>query len=327
MNTRACTTKKNYFIIKLFAVASVGLIPGCTTQQPRPADYCAPFPPDILGGLDEGLRKDAAKYGPYAVLSNNVYDPNDHLDIWVNPNEWEPVCDADHKIRDSYGNPSCVADGSRNGFQAKTYLRRAGDNSHQPIELVFVFRGTDQKRDWFLGNFYFSEAQYIEADDYVRPKIAKYLDMYPQINVTATGHSLGGGLAEHVAFCFDGVTAVTFNPSSISHKNSCDRLTAISKDERTKIKGEIRGQKIHRISQTGEVLESTRKVYDSAIAYNFKAPGSAHSITPLAMNLTQLAGCSMQRGLTDSLAPGLPSAEKVLTETCTRWEAKSPCVM
>lgn len=324
MDTCACATAISCRFSRLLGVFAVGLVTSCATQQPLPADYCAPLSQEVLGELDEKRREAAAKYGPYAVLSNNVYDPNDHLEIWVNPDEWEPVCAAGLHIRDSYGNPSCRVDSSSRGFQAKTYLRHTGGKLDHPVELVFVFRGTDQKRDWW-GNFYVSDAQYADADAYVRAIIDKYMAMYPQLAVTATGHSLGGGLAEHVAFCFDGVTAVTFNPSPVSHKDRCDRLKTLMEDERQKAKGEIRDQKIHRISQSAEVLEAARKVYDSAIPYKFKAPGSAHSITPLAMNLTKVAGCPIQRGMQDPLAPGVPSAERLLTETCRRWGAESPC--
>ena len=84
--------------------------------------------------------------------------------------------------------------------------------SRDKKKIVVAYEGTNFSswRDWVFGNFnIYWKGQYSEA-----LKLAKNVaSMYPDAQLITTGHSLGGGLAIHVALHINGVTAYAFNSS------------------------------------------------------------------------------------------------------------------
>jgi pimeloyl-ACP methyl ester carboxylesterase len=136
-------------------------------------------------------------------------------------------------------------------------------------EMVVAFRGTDfhQSDDW-LSNFRWITRilplhdQYEQAREHVDRMIEAALakSACKPRRITAVGHSLGGGLAQHAAYSQNprkGRTAITrvyvFNPSFVTGFE--DR--AIKGERLTKA---ISGLKIDRIYEHGEILAYPRFV-------------------------------------------------------------------
>lgn len=319
---------RNKLLTILFAPIHIALGAGCASQA-RLADYCTPLSQDIAVEIDKDKRVLAEKYNVYAVLSNNVYEPAGHPEIWVDQNEWEPRCDKEKRISNAYNLPDCEPDKPGNkGLEAKTYLRWPnGINNGKPTELVFVFRGTTSFTDWWCGNI--QDCQYSEADSYVVERINKYRRNYPGIAIVATGHSLGGGLAQHIAFCVEGATAIVFNTSPRSHKHDCEAFPA--REAKDNWEEEVKRNNIIRIHQHSEILSPIRHIFSSNdykdTAYNFTIAGFLvrHGMTPLSMGLTKVAACPIQNGLNGFSAPEQPKVEEVLTKTCNQVPMEFHC--
>jgi hypothetical protein len=303
----------------LFVLLIAVLGAGCAST-PRLADYCMPLPEGSVSQMSQDQKRKADQYNIYAVLSNNVYKPADHPEIWVDPDEWEAVCDDQFRKSNAYGLPDCNPEAPGNGLEAKTYLRRPDGRNGQPTELVFVFRGTTSLSDWWCGNFW--DCQYGEADTYVGTRIDRYRSTYPGIAIVTTGHSLGGGLAQHVAFCFEGARAVAFNTSPRSHKHDCNSASA--RDITPAQEQHIEKTYIIRIHQHAEILSPLRHLFSSKnysdTVYDLTSASllARHGMTPLAMGLAKIAACPAPEGPGGSFAPAQAGAATVLARTCDK---------
>lgn len=139
----------------------------------------------------------AAKYAVYAMLSSNVYHKNDRLRFPVEKLGWVQV--------DVYGRPTTKPTTTRKSGLAYDIYEQQDSN-----EVIFVFRGTDSKKDYLTGNL----AIWPFSLQYTQAKIAfeKYLKNHPTKKVSVAGHSLGGGLALSMSVRY-GVDAVVFDSS------------------------------------------------------------------------------------------------------------------
>jgi hypothetical protein len=104
--------------------------------------------------------------------------------------------------------------------------RRPGLHGHD--DVVIAFRGTSNRPDWLYGNlwwftrFFLSDDQYARSTRHVQAVLA-HLDEQARLDgkrrprVVATGHSLGGGLAQHSLYNFTEIRqAVVFAPSAVT---------------------------------------------------------------------------------------------------------------
>lgn len=135
-------------------------------------------------------HQDASHLAIYALLSHNSY-PRQKV-YFPLPNNWQNVF--------HYQDPS--------GLSYQIYEKQ---NQGKLNEVVLVFRGTEQCRDWLSGHF--SSEQFNRA----RQHIQHFAQRYPTIQKTATGHSLGGTLALFAANEIPGINAVAFNSTPRNH--------------------------------------------------------------------------------------------------------------
>ena len=154
----------------------------------------------------------------FAIMSSNAYDYQPQIKI----PRWRRI--ERHE--------------TQKGFGADVYLSDSN-------ELVIAFRGTDgwSPKDWFWGNLnLFWKGQYADADNLFTDIRKKHIYK----TVIATGHSLGGGLAMHIAIHNDNVDAFAFDPSPrVFAKNKYDNFE----------------NRIVIISESGEALSAVRKVF------------------------------------------------------------------
>lgn len=206
----------------------------------------------------------ASSYWEYAILSSNVYrDGRDTPEL----NGLTKVSDStstfgnpDYQIQtnaqssDAYSSPNEV------GFYAETFVRMVDGKI---VEVIIVFRGTENSTDWLNGNF--TSTQENLARQYASKVSADYAK-YPGLKITSTGHSLGGALAKVAADQIGG-TAIVFNSSPRGPESS----------------------NVIAIQEAGDPLNPLQ---GSDVIYNFGAgtPKSEHSIFNLAQGLRQLAG-------------------------------------
>ena len=140
----------------------------------------------------------AGRVATFAMLSSNSYHKDDRVKFEVEKLGWFQVywdgnpTNAPTKIHPLSG-------------LAYDIFEKQGSN-----EVVFAFRGTDNKADFLTANLAVPpfNFQYRQA----RKEFGRYMSQNIHKNAVVTGHSLGGGLALSVSV-HHGVTAITFDPS------------------------------------------------------------------------------------------------------------------
>lgn len=132
-------------------------------------------------------------------------------------------------------------------------------------QVVVAFRGTWELKDWFYGNMHWLTRFLPIEDQYssARKNMQKVFDYFSKskkpIQFFTTGHSLGGGLAQHILYSNPTkvIQAVVFDPSSVTgfmDQTSENQVSACECDS-SALNGEAR---IYRVYDAYEILANLR---------------------------------------------------------------------
>lgn len=208
----------------------------------------------IVCGRNDGLT---AQFADMAAFSAEVYlDKNLNLAGDLSA-AWEKLkpSEADFEAK----RLSRQVEGLRYGLWVNRDAQRA----------IIAFRGTDgflslhANLHWLVKWLPFARDQYEEVR-HLTPQLVRYLQAQygADIEIHTTGHSLGGGLAQHALYSNKAITvAYAFNSSPVTGWHDLDekeRATA------------VRGNRVFRIHENGEVLEFLRLLMKAGYLANPK---------------------------------------------------------
>lgn len=187
------------------------------------------------------------------------------------------------------------------GMMLHVWKRETADE----VEVVLAFRGTSGMKDWIYGNLWwftrwYDDNQVTRANKRARhviDEVRRGQRGSKRLRFVATGHSLGGGLAQHVVYAYpdDFIQAIAFSPSPVtgfaSLKEAQQRKGCECHDE---LGFEAR---MIRIYESYEVLANIRIFHKlmfpphrhiQEIRFPFKEtwnPIAAHNMRTLALNM------------------------------------------
>lgn len=139
----------------------------------------------------------AILYAPYAIFSNNAYNRGENaLPL---PEGWTE-------------NGKYRSESHDDGFAIAVFEKH---ENGRLVEVSVAFRGTDGLSDWINQNLFpFHREQVPTAVQQFKEIQTDYKKQ--NVKITATGHSLGGGLAVHMSFTNPHIDAIVFNSSPIT---------------------------------------------------------------------------------------------------------------
>ncbi|HNO75938.1 MAG TPA: hypothetical protein PKG49_10095 [Nitrosomonas mobilis] len=180
-----------------------------------------------------------------AVGERNRLEETLHARGWQENNdiEWIPACEDD------------------TGLFYRVYTKESDDL----MQVVIAFRGTWGIKDWFYGNLYWLtrylpvENQYLSARINTQKIIDHFSKSDTAVQFYATGHSLGGGLAQHALYSHPNniLQAIAFDPSSATgfSEQSLKNQVFACECDLAELKGEAR---IYRVYDAYEILSNLR---------------------------------------------------------------------
>lgn len=204
----------------LISTTRLGLACSDVSVAPFPA-----FPPTTIDhcygadGWNYNRSLISRHYGLYAAMASDAY-----VDDWQRQrafrlDERDLIADSDRAGRTGWTRlPRSPA--FANGLGYDVYYNRRLPRPG----VVVAFRGTDGLYDvdsfsngsWLFG-WFFCDQYCLAEKEFGKILQAAHRALGATFDVVVTGHSLGGGLARHIATTFPNVTAVTFNSSFVTN--------------------------------------------------------------------------------------------------------------
>ena len=262
----------------------------------------------------------AARFAPYALMSAISYfdGPDCGFDAQAAPlvpakaREREALSvelaragegSAPWEINDRLGSKGICEDDQ--GLLLQVWQQTLPDRTN----VVVAFRGTSGANDWLYGNAWWFTRFVLTDNQYTRSRahVARIIEHYAaqnkttvlprRIDFTTTGHSLGGGLAQHALYAFpDKIRqAITFDPTPVTafadveplvRARGCECLDELGAEAR-----------IYRVYESYEILSDFRifhktffpphrHIHEVRFAFQHSAnPVAQHSMAKLASRL------------------------------------------
>jgi hypothetical protein len=279
----------------------------------------------------EKVVQSARTLWEYAVLSDNVY-----LDItlaMMARTEQEKACSLDREdrldIRDWKQWPDVPSPALKQEAKEVDLQLEVWEKQSSPPVVAVVFRGTEAESwgdwlanlRWFLRFIPGFRDQYVVVSEKVGAAVLEKIKgelergnaRYRDLQIVSTGHSLGGGLAQHLAYSFPDIKGTDgklmprvskvygFDPSPVTGWYSVPRALRLLN---------ARDLQIDRVFEHGEILSYIRLILrylnppqekDPAIReirYNF-----VRSINPFSSHSMRLIACELIRANGQSPPP------------------------
>jgi len=193
--------------------------------------------------------------------------------------------------------------------------------------VVVAFRGTWGIKDWLYGNLHWFTRFLPMEDQYSRARTAaqRVFDRFPEepqkvTRFYTTGHSLGGGLAQHVLYSYPNkvAQALAFDPSSVTgfaDQSSANQVSACECSS-NELNGEPR---IFRVYDAYEILANLRIFHKTFLPperhiQEVRFPNAAsHSMKGLAFYLLSKANSATNYSVPWYAGKGAYTS----TESCT----------
>lgn len=203
--------------------------------------------------------------------------------------------------------------------------------------VVIAFRGTWGVKDWFYGNLHWLTRFLPMEDQYSRARIAaqRVIDRFPDegkkvTRFYTTGHSLGGGLAQHILYSYPHkvVQAFAFDPSSVTGfaDQSLGNQVAGCECGSSQLNDEPR---IFRIYTAHEILANLRIFHKTLLPperhiQEIRFPNdSSHSMKSLAFHLQSNATTTKEYSIPWYAGEGYYSSNETCTEAFTKRQRTS----
>ncbi|MGH8809582.1 MAG: lipase family protein [Noviherbaspirillum sp.] len=277
----------------------------------------------------------AARFLPYAAMSALAYaeDADCGNDPKLNQQERDALekllADANwREVKEVEWAGACEDD-------TGLFYRVWKKDSAGSVDVVIAFRGTWGMKDWLYGNLHWFtrflplDDQYKRAREYSARVIRQFQENAPAttrtkpVRFTTTGHSLGGGLAQHILYSFPDliIQAHAFAPSSATGfaDQTVENQVAACACDRKELKGEAR---IYRIYDSYEILANLRifhKLFFDPERHiqevRFDNEHS-HSMKELAFFLSREAGRKNRSAFSEPWYAGLGNVADT-TQSCT----------
>ena len=242
-------------VIILFSIGLIIWLEYSTTVDKDKAAYTIGFVTKEVAVkkiLDGSYDADLKYLCDYASLSNIVYE-NEKGANTVNFESWAKLDIAPR----FYKNPQKK---NLSGLYYEVWMKKRTNNK----DLVsIVFKGTSSKNDWDTNFRWFRRLFTKKVFDYYDQLnvIADSIisDINTQVNgnaieLTSTGHSLGGGMAQFMAYRIEQIKKVyAFNSSPVTGYYDIEDKDALDPNKS--------GCKIYRIYESGEALTYVRKFF------------------------------------------------------------------
>jgi len=210
----------------------------------------------------EPAANEALRFLDWAVLCTNVYAvgvtkrlTGHKWEEWISRKKRIPLpptwsrCNEAEEFIDDHKNP-----GALNKMVMEVWRY---DDPGQPERIVLVYRGTANliewvsNLNWFIGRrLPFLVDKFKELGGLLDALIPHITQCYPNAQLVAAGHSLGGGLAQFSAYRCDRIKLVyAFNPSPVTG------FYSVPKERRRHNKSDV---VIYRVYNRGEALAIMR---------------------------------------------------------------------